>query len=222
MFEGRKSASTGSTNSERQAMYRCIACNRPRSSTYHRRHPPEEPPPPQGMCRRCLAKEHLPTGPATVIYEIHLYHHDYTSEHQPHTSVPTELPQTVAYPRCTELPAEDGLGKSFSLNQWLERVPPPVKLSAKPCYERRWEFFWQIVLIINNWIFVRITKHRVHEAHVHNHQIPSCQKREEIALCLPFPTIGVRKRFSVRNHTKKYPTTSLISAIVFKFILGIL
>src|ERR1700726_136620 len=104
--------STRSKGSVKPARYRCIACDRPRSSTYHLRHPPEEPPPPQGVCRRCIEeeqpKEHLPPPPAITIHEVHHYHHACACiNEQPCASTPVELPLSPADPECAELPAEE-------------------------------------------------------------------------------------------------------------------
>ena len=141
-LEDRDSArSTRSTDSTKPARYRCIACDRPRSSSYHRRHPPGEPPPPQGICRRCIEKEqqqeHLPPPPVITIYEIHHYHHACACKHEkPCASAPVELPLSPAYPGCAELSAEERKDRSISPHQLLEQVAPPlVKLWAKPSYQ---------------------------------------------------------------------------------------
>jgi hypothetical protein len=136
------STRTRSTRNGKPARYRCIACDRSRSSTYHLRHPPEEPPPPQGICRRCIEKEkqkeHLPPPPAITIYEIHHYHHACTCEcEHPCASTPVELPLSPAYPRCAELAAEGIKGESHSLHQPFEQVPPPVKFEMKPSFQSR-------------------------------------------------------------------------------------
>lgn len=133
--------STRSTGGTKPARYRCIACDRARSSTYHLRHPSEEPPPPQGVCRRCIKKEqlkeHLPPPPTITLYEIHHYHHACTCKNkQPCASTPVELPQCLPYHGCAELPAEDRKGKSLSPHQ-QERVPPLVKYWMKPGYGGR-------------------------------------------------------------------------------------
>ena len=128
--------STRSTCNGKLVRYRCIACGRPRSSTYHLRHPPEKPPPPQGICRRCIdkekQKEHLPPPPAITIYEIHYYHHACTCKREQHcASTHVELPLSPAHPVYAELPAEDRKGGSLHLYQLFERVPPPVKFETK-------------------------------------------------------------------------------------------
>ena len=150
--------STKSTCNRKPARYRCIACDRPRSSTYHLRHPPEEPPPPQGICRRCIdkekQKEHLPPPPAITIYEIHYYHACTCKREQRYASTHVELPPPLAHPRCAELtardreagslplslvhlvyaelPAEDRKGGSLPLYHLFERAPPQVKFETKP------------------------------------------------------------------------------------------
>ncbi len=136
MKEYRESArSTRSMRKGKPARYRCIACDRPRSSTYHLRHPPGEPPPPQGICRRCIEKEkqkeHLHPPLAITIYEVHHYHCTCKRE-QPCASTSVELPLSLAYPGCAELPAEDKKCGSLSPYQLFERVPPPVKFGMKP------------------------------------------------------------------------------------------
>jgi hypothetical protein len=117
--------STKSTCNRKPARYRCIACGRPRSSTYHLRHPPEEPPPPQGICHRCVdkenQKEHLTPPPppplAITIYEIHYYHQACTCKREQHcASTHVELPLSPAHPRCAELSAEDRKGGSLPLS----------------------------------------------------------------------------------------------------------
>ena len=128
--------STRSTRNGKPARYRCITCDRPRSSTYHLRHPPEKPPPPQGICHRCIEKEkqkdHLPPPPAITIYEVHHYHHACTCKReQSCASTPVELPLSPAHPVCAELPAEDKKGTTLSLYELFERVPP-VKFGTKP------------------------------------------------------------------------------------------
>ncbi|KAH6667761.1 hypothetical protein B0J14DRAFT_567132 [Halenospora varia] len=139
--EGREAAGgTRSTSSTKPSRYRCIACGRSRSSTYHSRHPPEEPPPPQGICRRCIDKEeqeeHFPPPPEITIYEFHYYHHTCTCQHgQPFASTAVELPLSPAYPACAELPAEDFKDRSLSPHQLIERVPPPVAFWRKPSYQ---------------------------------------------------------------------------------------
>ena len=133
--------STKSTGSRKPARYWCVACDRPRSPTYHLRHPSDKPPPPQGVCRRCIkeeqSKEHPPPPPAIVIYEVHHYYHHACActNEQPFASPPVELPQYPAYPQCAELPAEEK--NSLSLHQLFEPAPPPVKFGVKPSYWKR-------------------------------------------------------------------------------------
>jgi hypothetical protein len=138
--EGRDAArgrrSMSNTNPPR---YRCIACGRSRSSTYHLRHPPEEPPPPPGVCRRCIDKEQEdppPPYPQITIYEIHHYLHDCTCQHErPFASTAMKLLVSPAYPACAELPAEDSKDRSLAPRQLLKRVPPPVAFWTKPGYQ---------------------------------------------------------------------------------------
>jgi hypothetical protein len=135
--EGRDAArgrrSMSNTNPPR---YRCIACGRSRSSTYHSRHPPEEPPPPPGVCRRCIDKEQeerLPPYPEITIYKIHHYLHGCTCQHErSFASTAMELPVSPAYPACAKLLAEDSKDRSPAPRQLLERVPPPVAFWNKP------------------------------------------------------------------------------------------
>jgi hypothetical protein len=112
--------STRSTCNGKPARYRCIACDRPRSSTYHLRHPPEEPPPPQGICRRCIdkekQKEHLPPPLAITIYEIHYYHACTCKREQRCASTHVELPPPPAHPGCAELTAGDREAGSLPLS----------------------------------------------------------------------------------------------------------
>ena len=114
--------STRSTCNEKLARYRCIAYNRPRSSTYYLRHPPKEPPPPQGICYRCIdkekQKEHLPPPPplAITIYKIHYYHYACTCKREQHyASTYVELPLSLAHLRYVELLVKDRKGGSLTL-----------------------------------------------------------------------------------------------------------
>jgi hypothetical protein len=139
--EGREPARRyKSTSGEEQTRYRCLACDRPRSSTYHSRYPPSKPPPPPGICRRCTKmgkqREHHPPPPAITIYEIHHHHHHACtcSREQPPVRKPLELPLRPAYPRCVELPAEDKKGRFLSQHQLFEPMPPPMKLWTKPSF----------------------------------------------------------------------------------------
>ena len=130
---------TRSSSSIKPSRYRCLACSRSRSFTYHLRHPPEEPPPPQGICRRCIEKERqkeqLPLTPEITIYEIHHYYQACAYQHgRPPVKPAVELPLSSGYPTCVELPAEDLRDRSFSLYQLLERAPPPVAFWTKPGY----------------------------------------------------------------------------------------
>jgi hypothetical protein len=135
--EGRDAApgrrSISNTNPPR---YRCIACGRSRSSTYHLRHPPEEPPPPPGVCRRCIdkeRKEHPPPYPEIRIYEIHHYLHECTCQRErSFAGTAVELPVSPAYPACAELPAEVSKDRSLAPSKLLERIPPPVAFWTKP------------------------------------------------------------------------------------------
>jgi hypothetical protein len=122
---------------EKLARYRCIAYDRPRSSTYYLRHPLKEPPPPQGICCRCIdkekQKEHLPPPPppplAITIYKIHYYHHACTCKREQHcASTHVELPLSLAHPMCTELPAKDREARSLPL---LPAHPRYAELLAK-------------------------------------------------------------------------------------------
>jgi hypothetical protein len=125
--------------------YWCIACSRPRSSTYHSRHPPDEPPPPPGVCRRCVKEElrehHCP--PATVkIYEVHHYHHTCGClTEQPHAGTPVEPPPypeshiAAELPELPELAADESRGRPPCMGQLSEMAPPPVKYWMKPVYQ---------------------------------------------------------------------------------------
>ena len=127
------------TDKRRSVEYRCVVCDRLRSSAYHSRHPPEEPSPPPGVCRRCKnqneLKEYRPPPPTTKVYEVHHYHHTCTCEREK-TSVngPAELPLWQTYPSCVELPAEEAKDHSHSQRLLFERPAPSVRLWTKPIF----------------------------------------------------------------------------------------
>jgi hypothetical protein len=121
--------------------YWCIACDRPRSSTYHSRHPLDEPPPPRSVCRRCIKEgfeeHHCP--PATVkIYEVHHYHHACgCPTEQPHAGAsvePPPYPESPVAADLPELPADESRGRPHAMGQLSEMAPPPVKFWMKPQY----------------------------------------------------------------------------------------
>jgi hypothetical protein len=120
-----------STNSSR---YRCIACGRTRSSSYHMRHPAENPPPSQGICRRCIEKDmQPPLAPEIMIYRIHHYYHTCICQHERPLARPAVEPP-LSRPRsmCAELPVEEPGERSLAEGHLLERVPPPVAFWMKP------------------------------------------------------------------------------------------
>jgi hypothetical protein len=131
--------STRSTGSVKPARFWCIACDRPRSFTYHLRHPPKKPCPPPGVCRKCIKREQLKEHPylplAIMFYKVHHYYYTcaYINE-QPCASTPVELPLRPAYPEYAELLAEECKDRPLSSHQLLERAPSPVKFEIKPFY----------------------------------------------------------------------------------------
>jgi hypothetical protein len=124
--------------SSKPPRYRCFACHRPRSSTYHNRHPPNEPPPRPSICRRCVDEERQIeerqaqpfAQPQITVYEIH-HHYACCKHEQHHDGKSIEVPISHHYEsRITELPLSrnsEGRPVEFPLSMGY---PGRVELSA--------------------------------------------------------------------------------------------
>ena len=125
-----------STRSTNPSKYRCIACGRSRSFSYHMRYSAQDPPPSQGICRQCIRRDiRLPLTPEIMIYRVHHYYHTCTCQHErPLASPAVELPLSRPHSICAELPVEESGGRSLAEDHLLERVPPPVAFWMKPIH----------------------------------------------------------------------------------------